>query len=100
MGWGCAAMWDTRKGKMRVGNCMLPLGKCNRQLAAPSCQERKLLMGAGPAGIQPSSSWRAPGCPHHPGRAGSTPWARQSLLLCVPQLQRPLSMETEALVND
>lgn len=53
MEWSWAATWD-----VRMGNCMLPLGECNQQLAAPSCQERRLLQGAGPAGIQPSSSWR------------------------------------------
>lgn len=52
MEWGWAATWD-----VRMVNCMLLLGKCSCQLATPSCQEMKLLQGAGPAGIQPGSSW-------------------------------------------
>lgn len=77
MEWGWAATWDTR-----MGNCMLLLGKCNRQLATPSCQEMKLLQGAGPAGIQPSSSWNALGCPHCTGMEGRSPWARHSFSCC------------------
>ena len=55
---GWAATWDER-----MGNCVLPLGKCNQQLAAPACRERRLPQGAGPAETNPAAAgglWAVP----------------------------------------